>query len=255
MKKKQIINYPEVLCEDFSRDKYGHRYCIAKCPHCYNFLQTREDTLKSKNVKSCGCLKCSSTPNVYYFPLGCDYVVGYYDNTDGIFIFDVDKYDIISQYHWTDKNANARHEPVTDINGKTTSMARLLLNTPEGLESEHINRIPSDNRMCNLRIATRVENSQNKENTKDNAKYGSFSFSKSQEIARNIETNQFNNSFQFCGGVLETVDNLPEKNVFKTRLRSICRDKLNGVLSEDDMNMQLFRLLNDYKTYSQNNVR
>lgn len=244
-------NHPEILFPNYSKDKYGHRYCIAQCPYCSNFFKVRVDSLKNGNTKSCGCLKLRKRRNKYYFPLGCDFGIGYYDNTDYFFIFDLAKYDVISPYHWTDKNANDRHEPTANINGKTTSMARFLLEISDDREADHINKNPLDNRMCNLRIATRAENSQNRKNTKqDNPEYGEFTLRNSQEISKKIETNQFNNSFHFWG-TLEKINALPEKNIFKIMLRNLYRNKLNGVLSEDNEAHLLFKLIDDYNSYYQ----
>lgn len=238
---------PNILFDNFSKDKYGHKYCIAQCPYCYNLFKVRTDSLNSGNTNSCGCLRYRKKRNTYYFPLGCEFVVGYFDNTDRIFIFDCDKYDILSLHHWTDKNTKSRHEPITTINGKTTSMARLLLDTPARLDSEHINLNPLDNRMCNLRTATRAENIQNRRNSKqDNPNYGEFTLKNSQAIAKKIETHQF--SELLClGDTLEQINTLPEKNVCKTILRSMCRNTINGLLSEDIATL-LLQLITDYKS-------
>ena len=51
------------------------------------------------------------------------------------------------------------------INGKcrkTIRMHRQIMQTPEGLQTDHINHKKTDNRKINLRICTRLENSFNK---------------------------------------------------------------------------------------------
>ena len=40
-------------------------------------------------------------------------------------------------------------------------MHRVILNPPEGMDTDHINRNPLDNRRCNLRISTRTQNNAN----------------------------------------------------------------------------------------------
>lgn len=189
--------------------------------------------------------------NRYYFPMGCEYVVGYYDNTDGAFIFDRSKYEDVSKHHWSDKNTKNRHEPITAINGKTTSMARYLLNTPDGLECDHINGIPNDNRLVNLRNCTHLENCQNRSSNKsDLLDTGEYSFKKSQEIAKMNESLYFNDSF-FYTGMLGEIYDLPEKNIFKIRLKEIGRRTLEGILTEENIMRLLLQLMKDYLNYKE----
>ncbi len=239
----------EIVYTYKNKDKYGHSISIAKCPYCPNFFTARTDSLNNGHTKSCGCLKHKRKRNKYYFPLGCNYGIGYYDNTDGFFIFDLEKFDCISKYYWYSRSVTGRKEPITTINGKTTSLARFLMQTPDGLEVDHINRNPNDNRMCNLRNCTHLENSHNRCSQKEDCiEYGDFSLKKSQEISKTIETNQYNNPFQFFG-VLEKINELPEKHILKIQLRNLCRNKLNGLLSEDNENILLLKLIKDYKDY------
>ncbi len=47
-------------------------------------------------------------------------------------------------------------------------MHRLIMNTPEGMDTDHINRKPLDNRRINLRVCTHGDNMQNLGRRKDN---------------------------------------------------------------------------------------
>lgn len=246
-KKTDNHTIPKIIINDFERTKHGHKLCIAQCPYCYNFFKVREDYLKSGHTKSCGCLKSLTTPNKYYFPPECNYGIGFYTNTNGFFLFSLKDFEKIKKYHWTDRNDKGRHEPITCIDGKTTSMARFLLDTPPDLEAEHINGIPNDNRRENIRNATTKENSQNKSSTKNSNEelYGDFTYEKSQEIAKKIETPEFKNPFYFTGTLAE-INDLPANNVFKIWLRSIIRYYLKGCLPEDYEIVLFIRLMNAY---------
>lgn len=60
-------------------------------------------------------------------------------------------------------------------------LSRVLMGAPSGTEVDHISGDPMDNRRCNLRICTRVENSRNtKSHTQGRALYKGCSYNKSQ---------------------------------------------------------------------------
>lgn len=51
---------------------------------------------------------------------------------------------------------------MASIDGKWKLLHRLLLDLPEGVETDHVNRNPADNRRSNLRVATRSQNLANR---------------------------------------------------------------------------------------------
>lgn len=66
-------------------------------------------------------------------------------------------FDWLNKWNWFLNSGYA----VRKEKGKNILMHRLILNTPEGKDSDHINMNRLDNRCENLRIATRSENMMN----------------------------------------------------------------------------------------------
>jgi len=80
-------------------------------------------------------------------------------------IVDDDDYDYLSQFKWYCSSDGYAQRMVRENGGRhTVRMHRVILNTPKGMDSDHINRNKLDNRRSNLRIATRSENQANKRN-------------------------------------------------------------------------------------------
>lgn len=222
------------------KDKNGNIYVDAICPYCNNKWNVRVNHLKSGNTKSCGCLRKkhgaelgiqNRKPNPFYFPIGYDYGVCFFNNIDDYFIFDIDDYDMIKKHTWygRSRNGNGKIDAYTKINNKTVYLTNYLMNTcvKEGYECDHINQETRDNRTSsNLRNGT---GEMNKLNTKmaegirgevvsySNGKFAvefpkyisvkifdtreeaenvlrehtKFTYDNSQEISKAIETNQF----------------------------------------------------------------
>jgi hypothetical protein len=85
-------------------------------------------------------------------------------------IIDKKNYTKLNMYKWRVSTAypgtdSERKSVYAYINGKQVYMHRFILNAPKGLDVDHINRNPLDNRKCNLRIATRRQNNFNRRAT------------------------------------------------------------------------------------------
>lgn len=70
------------------------------------------------------------------------------------FFFDTEDYDRIKKYKW---RSNKKGYISTQINGRTTSLHRFILNVDKEKEVDHIEGKPWDNRKEKLRIVTHQE--------------------------------------------------------------------------------------------------
>jgi hypothetical protein len=86
-------------------------------------------------------------------------------------IVDNDMFDYLNQWKWFFNGTYAARN-IRTINGhrrrKTYFMHHLILQPPNGMDIDHINRNPLDNRLCNLRICTRSQNRINSKIRTDN---------------------------------------------------------------------------------------
>lgn len=73
----------------------------------------------------------------------------------------VDAYDFEKLKHYTFEVIFCRGRP-TGVRVINTSLARSIMKPQRGMEVDHINRNPLDNRRANLRICTKEENARNK---------------------------------------------------------------------------------------------
>lgn len=81
----------------------------------------------------------------------------------GYAIVDADMFGELSKIPWRRSDSN---HIAAWVNGKYLYLHRLVNKTPDGIETDHKNRNPFDNRRCNLRNATQTQNRGNMEKFK-----------------------------------------------------------------------------------------
>lgn len=82
----------------------------------------------------------------------------------GWVIVDDEDVPLATRYRWrVDKAGYARRKVGTAPAGKPRHflLHRVIAGAPKGVEVDHVNGDPRDNRRCNLRLCTRAENSRN----------------------------------------------------------------------------------------------
>lgn len=85
-------------------------------------------------------------------------------NTDKVALVDDQNFDWLNQWKWgLSPNGYAVRCKYVSPKNLTILMHREVLKTPEGFDTDHINRDKLDNRVSNLRIATRSQNMLNSE--------------------------------------------------------------------------------------------
>lgn len=84
-------------------------------------------------------------------------------------LVDDESFDYLNQFHWSYRSRYASR--AKQLNGKrigTIYMHRVVNNTPDGFDTDHINQNKLDNRKENLRTVTRSQNNFNSPPPKDN---------------------------------------------------------------------------------------
>ncbi len=93
-----------------------------------------------------------------------------YNTYVGRALIDIDDLEKVRNYHWylNKKGCVATN----DLDKYSKELHRHIMDYPEGMIVNHINRDKLDNRKCNLRICTNSEHSHNKSSVKSNSKTG-----------------------------------------------------------------------------------
>ena len=140
--------------------------CECSCDQ-HTQIIVRNVNLKSGHTNSCGCLRKDKASELHKkynrYDLTGEYGIGWTNNTDNEFYFDLGDYDLIKDYCWSER-VGRYHALLTTINGKKVKMHQLF-----GMSwYDHEDRNPLNNRRKNLRPSSNQENSRNHSKRKDN---------------------------------------------------------------------------------------
>ena len=85
-------------------------------------------------------------------------------------IIDEEDYKLISQYKWHVNHYGYAvcNKYVGNYKSTAIFMHRLIMQTPKGMDTDHINHNPLDNRKSNLRVCTHANNQKNLSLRKNN---------------------------------------------------------------------------------------
>lgn len=148
-------------------DKVNIGFWKCKCD-CGNYIYVRTNALTSEKTKSCGCyhIELNKQKRKYNkYDLSGEYGVGYASNNNTEFYFDLEDYDLIKGYTWSEHNGYMRSQ--TD--GEDILMHRLIMNiTDKKIVVDHYGHNTTDNRKSKLRITTSIGNQKNKSLSKNN---------------------------------------------------------------------------------------
>ena len=185
-----LYNFKDLSGQTFGRLTVLHRQqepmswgrigWICQC-ECGNVVTVAGNLLKRGKTKSCGCWKRefthnhvkmlgershnSALDNQKYIFEG-DIGKCYFNNGDGYFLFDTKDYEKIKNYVWHKSSSGYVQTMIKD---KTMILLhRLIMDCPDGMVVDHINHDKLDNRKCNLRICTALQNAWNKSVSKRN---------------------------------------------------------------------------------------
>ena len=141
---KEIFKYPSQM------KRYSRHFCCNECRYLAN--------KKQDNI---------------FIEKDYAYILLTKDNITKKVLFDIGDIEKVKQHKWHlhySKSGN-RYDACTNrfgkhIRGRYMLMSRFLMNCPNNLCIDHINRNPLDNRKSNLRICTTFINNLNKGNNK-----------------------------------------------------------------------------------------
>lgn len=147
-------------------DKNGKAMWYCKCDCGNKEIKTyRQDHLKSGATTSCGCMQkeraSASSRKENLYDLSGEFAIGYTNKMEEFWI-DKDDVELCQQYCWSIKS-NGYLQARDKSTGDVIYIHRLIMRFPDSelYNVDHKNHNKWDNRKCNLRIATRSENTMN----------------------------------------------------------------------------------------------
>jgi|GEM_PF-800030 len=121
--------------------------------------------LRNNGSHSCGCLTIEANKKYNTYDLSGEYGIGWTTNKNDKFYFDLEDYYLIKNFTWI---TGSDGYVVGTKNRIGFRMHRFIINVPDNIQIDHINRNRKDNRKTNLRFATNQLNSFNQSKRYDN---------------------------------------------------------------------------------------
>lgn len=163
-----VYNNLKVICWDPDPPKEentGHYSGLwkCKCLLCGGYTWAKKDQLDRGNRKACH--KCASKNKALKkkenkYDLSGSFGIGWTYNTNNMFLFDKEDFDLIKDYSWKETK---QHFVKAIKNNKDVFLHRLVMNvTDKNIHIDHIQHNRLDNRKVMLRKASCHQNTMNK---------------------------------------------------------------------------------------------
>lgn len=155
-----LVLKPDIPLWD-GRNFISTSYCICDCG---TYKTVRNNSLKSGQTKSCGCMceknrqKILNHTKENSYDLTHEYGIGYINYSDKTFLFDKEDYDKIRNFSWTLSHNYILAHPYGSSN---IYLHKFIMDVDNAIV-DHINGNTLDCRKQNLRIASHAQNSMNR---------------------------------------------------------------------------------------------
>ena len=133
-------------------DNKGHPIWLCQCD-CGKWREVTHHSLISGKSRSCGCSRKAKLNDYILTDDVCKCILSSGEEV----LFDREDYSKIARHKWSKSGGYV----CATIDGHSVRFHRLIIDCPKGMLIDHINRNPLDNRKCNLRICTPMQNSWN----------------------------------------------------------------------------------------------
>lgn len=150
---------------------YAQWLCVCECGN--NIVVTGSDLRRGHTI-SCGCLKKEriivaniNAKKYNKYDLTGEFGVGYTSNTNKEFYFDLEDFDKIKNYCWSEQIDDNGYHSIYAWDKNTNKIVKIH-HIIFGKYCDHANRNTLDNRKKNLREATLYDNAANHSIRKDN---------------------------------------------------------------------------------------